>query len=445
MTTKRRRKLLALSLSLVMAISIIPLRVISPQPAKAASYGISNPRTDKNGVSTWDCVYFGNYYQSNSTTKEPIKWRVLSVNEDDAFLLADKNLDCQPYYIEPKNVTWETCTLRNWLNNNFYNTAFSAEEKNAIRTTLVVNEDNPDDGTEGGNNTNDKVYLLSIQEAMNSWYGFSPDYESSETRESKNTEYAKEQGAWNNESGEYSGSDWWWLRSPGCFSYNATFVHINGSVDSYGDSVLASSAVRPVLHLNLSSTTWRKADTVSAAGGSSGGSAETEKPTEAPKPTSEPAETEKPTESPKPTSEPAETENPTTSPKPTNKPAETEKPTVSPKQTGKPIISPKPTNEPIKVTAPAGVKKLTAKNKKKKAVVLSWKTVSGAKGYQLQYAMNKKFTKKKKSKLTAKAKFTVKKLKKKRTYYFRVRAYKLNGKTKVYGKWSKVKKVKVKK
>ena len=59
--------------------------------------------------------------------------------------------------------------------------------------------------------------------------------------------------------------------------------------------------------------------------------------------------------------------------------------------------------------------------------------------------MNKKFTKKKKSKLTAKAKFTVKKLKKKRTYYFRVRAYKLNGKTKVYGKWSKVKKVKVKK
>ena len=93
MTTKKRRKLLALSLSFVMAISIIPLRVISPQSVKAASYGISNPRTDKNGVSTWDCIYFGSYYQSNSTTKEPIKWRVLSVNGDDAFLLADKNLD----------------------------------------------------------------------------------------------------------------------------------------------------------------------------------------------------------------------------------------------------------------------------------------------------------------------------------------------------------------
>ena len=71
-------------------------------------------------------------------------------------------------------------------------------------------------------------------------------------------------------------------------------------------------------------------------------------------------------------------------------------------------------------------------------------TASGAKGYQLQYAADKKF-KKKKSRLTKKKKYTVKKLKKKKTYYFRVRAYKLDGKKKVYGKWSKVKKLKIKK
>ena len=69
---------------------------------------------------------------------------------------------------------------------------------------------------------------------------------------------------------------------------------------------------------------------------------------------------------------------------------------------------------------------------------------TGAKGYQLQYALNKKF-KKKKSVQTKKTKYTIKKLKKKKTYYIRVRAYKMNGRKKVYGKWSKVKKVKIKK
>lgn len=98
-----------------------------------------------------------------------------------------------------------------------------------------------------------------------------------------------------------------------------------------------------------------------------------------------------------------------------------------------------------KKKVPGSVKKFTVKNKKKKAVTLSWKKVSGAKGYQLQYAQNKKFTKKKKSKLTKKTKLTIKMLKNKKTYYFRVRVYKLNGKKKVYGKWSKVKKVKIKK
>ena len=70
--------------------------------------------------------------------------------------------------------------------------------------------------------------------------------------------------------------------------------------------------------------------------------------------------------------------------------------------------------------------------------------VKDAKGYQLQYALNKKF-KKKKSIQTKKTKYTIKKLKKKKTYYIRVRAYKMNGKKKVYGKWSTVKKVKIRK
>ena len=417
MTTKKRKKLLALCLSLVMLVSIIPLQVILVQPVKAAGYGINNPRTDKNGVSTWDCIYFGSYYQSNRTTKEPIKWRVLSVNGDDAFLLADKTLDCQPYNTENKDVTWETCTLRNWLNNDFYNAAFSAAEKSAIKTSLVVNKDNPEYGTEGGNNTNDKVYLLSIQEAMNSSYGFLSSYNDTETRQAENTEYVKEHGVWIDVNDKYSRNGVWWLRSPlppgDYYLSNVAVVDRKGYVNRVDNYVtLSTIAVRPALHLNISSEGWSKVGTVSARGDNTEGSTEES--------TNKPAGTDKTTQT------------------------STSKSIAKPTRTEKPKTSLKPTNKQTKITAPGKVKKLTAQNKNKKSVTLTWKKVSGAKGYQIQYAFNKKFAKKK-SKLTTKTKFTIKKLKKKKTYYFRVRAYKLSGQKKVYGKWSGVKKVKIKK
>lgn len=90
---------------------------------------------------------------------------------------------------------------------------------------------------------------------------------------------------------------------------------------------------------------------------------------------------------------------------------------------------------------------LKAKNIKKKAVKLSWKKIKNANGYTVQYALNKKFTKKKKTVnvKASKTSKTIKKLKKKKTYYFRARAYCNYKGKKVYGKWSKVKKVKIKK
>ncbi len=92
----------------------------------------------------------------------------------------------------------------------------------------------------------------------------------------------------------------------------------------------------------------------------------------------------------------------------------------------------------------AKVKIKSAKNKAKKSVLVKWKKVSGADGYQVQYSAKKSF-KKKTSKTRKATKFKAKKLKKKKTYYFRVRAYKIVDGKKVYGDWSKVKVVKVKK
>lgn len=95
-----------------------------------------------------------------------------------------------------------------------------------------------------------------------------------------------------------------------------------------------------------------------------------------------------------------------------------------------------------KVTVPGKVKKLTLKNSKGRKAVIQWQKVSGASGYQIQYSTSKMF-KKAKSVYVKKNKYTAKKLKKKKTYYVRARAYKAQAGNKVYGKWSKAGKVRI--
>ena len=151
---------------------------------------------------------------------------------------------------------------------------------------------------------------------------------------------------------------------------------------------------------------------------------------------------------------PNATPTPTISPTSTPTATPTVKPTAVPTAipTLKPTIAPTvtPSATPDNSDKISGKKTLSKvilqvpKNKKGRKLVVRWNAVKDVKGYQLQYALNKKF-KKKKSVQTKKTKYTIKKLKKKKTYYIRVRAYKMNGKKKVYGKWSTVKKVKIKK
>ena len=276
---RKTKRLLAKFLALVMVLSLCEITLGQSAPAKAA-VSLQNPTTNGNGVTTWDCIYFGNYWQNDTNgdgkadqndQKEPIKWRVLSVHGNDAFLLADKNLDNKQYNEEIISVTWATCTLRTWLNVTFLNTAFTSAEQAAIKNTTVVNEDNPYFGTEGGENTIDKVYLLSIAEASNTAYGFNGEFNTrSETRMAKNTVYAKERGAWTSTSTEYEGNGWWWLRTPGDDSGNASLVLGSGhgllNGDGYGVDG-DDGAVRPALHLNLSSSTlWSYAGKVTSEG-----------------------------------------------------------------------------------------------------------------------------------------------------------------------------------
>ena len=296
MKRRKTKRLLAGLLALVMVLSLCEITLGQSTPAKAA-VSLQNPITDGNGVTTWDCIYFGNYWQNDTNgdgkadqndQKEPIKWRVLSVNGNDAFLLADQNLDAKLYNEKDTSVTWATCTLRTWLNDTFLNTAFTSAEQVAIKNTTVVNDDNPYYDTEGGENTTDKVYLLSIAEASNTGYGFNGEFRTdSETREAKNTAYAKECGAWTSTSTEYEGNGCWWLRSPGDYSDLASSVSDNGYGYGLDDVYKDIIAVRPALHLNLSSSTlWSYAGKVTAnVGGGSSQATPTPTPTSKPTPT----------------------------------------------------------------------------------------------------------------------------------------------------------------
>ena len=406
------------------------------------SYAGTVPSDD---VAEWDCIWFGNYWQEDTNgdgkadkndEKTPIKWRVLSVEGDDVFLLADKNLDVEEYNDTATDVTWETCTMRSWLNgygaeenkdgkdyrdNNFLDNAFSADEQSAIKTTNVVNSDNPDHGPEGGNDTRDQLYLLSIDEVMKREYGFASSDGFTYTRQAVNTAYTAGGG----ETGsEYMGSagkaDGWWLRSPGGPSNDASGVDDSGYVFTIGRYVYAIyNAVRPALHLNLSSDSgWSYAGTVT--------SDEKAEDPETPTPSQFPA--------------PSEAEK-------TQKPQGTGEP-GTPSQLGTsvapaPGVSSDPGKATVEKSALGKVSALKLKQKKR-TVTASWKKLTGAKGYQICYSTSKKW-KGKKQKLVTKNKAVIKNLKKKKTYYFRVRAYRLEGAKKVYGAWSGVKKIKIRK
>lgn len=173
-------------------------------------------------------------------------WRVLDVQNGKALLLAEEILEKRPYHSPGGSVTWETCGLRGYLNGEFLQT-FSGPEQSRIVQTVNANKDNPWYGTQGGNRTADRVFLLSIEEVVK-YFGDSDKL----WRQSEN-EYCIDD-RYNDERKANYGSKawWWWLRSPGSSGYDAADVDLDGSLSLYGRSVRGfEGGVRPALWLNL--------------------------------------------------------------------------------------------------------------------------------------------------------------------------------------------------
>ena len=206
--------------------------------------------------------YTGNVYYFKY---EPLKWRVLDAST--GLVVCDSVIDSQAYnnYVLYSNgeyygdsgknhyaSNWENSSLRKWLNEDFYNTAFSKLQQDRIQKLTRENKSTYSIKYDS-NPTSDKITLLSYWDALNTSYGFSLSHNTDDTaRQRKGTDYAKCQGLLVSTSSSYSGNSLWWLRSPN-YSGDAAEVGSDGWAYSYDYIVgTTNGGVLPALNLGKS-------------------------------------------------------------------------------------------------------------------------------------------------------------------------------------------------
>ncbi len=190
------------------------------------------------GLEAGDVVTFGNYEQDGYGSADPIEWIVLKSDDNTVTLISKYVLDCVKYdEKKDKPSYWESCTLRAWLNGEFFSTAFSADEAKFVSEITNANPDNVKCGTKGGADTTDRVYLLSIDEAK--------ALLSAEQIFGTPTDYAISRGVYT--KSDYDAT-YWWLRSPGASQNSAAKANYEGKIDERGSGVDYSSyGVRPCI------------------------------------------------------------------------------------------------------------------------------------------------------------------------------------------------------
>jgi len=201
------------------------------------NYGKNEKSNAKHSYTVGSTIHFGKY-----------DWQIFDVKDEKALLIAQDVTHVNMAYNKDRvDVTWETCTLRQWLNNDFYH-SFSREEQSWIVMTTNRNVNNQWFGTNGGNNTQDKIFLLSLAELVH-YFGDSGQLKN----RNPNSKYCIDDKYNQKRIAKYIDiAAWWWLRSPGVSSYSAALVIDDGYVDLSGYYVYrVDGGVRPALWLNL--------------------------------------------------------------------------------------------------------------------------------------------------------------------------------------------------
>ncbi len=188
-----------------------------------------------------DIITFGSYEQDGNIKngKEDIAWCILAVEENRLLLLSEKILDAQPYNNNRVDITWGTCSLRAWLNDDFFHEAFTAEEQTQIVDTSLTNDNN-------SAHTTDKIFLFSTEEA-------NQYLDSSISKIARPTEYAMKNIAYTYDRDQDGLPEaYWWLRSSGSTNRRAASVNNNRIFHFLGDfPTSASLGIRPAIWITI--------------------------------------------------------------------------------------------------------------------------------------------------------------------------------------------------
>lgn len=202
-------------------------------------------------------IKFGRYPQTSEQDYSPIDWRILQVRSNELFLLSKYILDCKRFHHTFADINWATADIRQWLNNDFYNTAFNTTEKEQILTTCCSNNgiNSPD--------TQDKVFLLSAAELLL----LTDASDGPSGRKAIGTPFArlkKPDGCslyvydkavekdYFIDQEERKGCSWWWTRTQQHESAaRATFVGPRSSIRNYARVDLHRDGVRPALKIKV--------------------------------------------------------------------------------------------------------------------------------------------------------------------------------------------------
>lgn len=191
-------------------------------------------------------IKFGRYEQDNdfSNGKELIEWVVLDIVDEKALVVSKYALDLIPYNETHEDITWENCTLRKWLNDDFINNAFTDTEEKYISMATVSPDKNPFFDTNPGNATKDKVFMLSMTE-YNQYSGYDI------VKKCIATDYIKVQVEWAEENVCN-----WWMRTPGIYQNRSAIARYvidydDDSIDGSGAGVSNELAVRPAMWIDI--------------------------------------------------------------------------------------------------------------------------------------------------------------------------------------------------
>ncbi len=187
-----------------------------------------------------DVIILGSYEQDGDTENgaEDIEWIVLDTEEDRLLVISKDALDAKAFAESEDGATWDSSSLRTWLNDDFYETAFAAVEQSRIVESTVAADENPDYETDAGEATQDKIFILSVSEAQKY-------FDTEEERECSATEYAKTQGIEINNSTNMCR---YWLRTPGKSAGYAAYYIGGYEANTFGKQVTDDSyGVRPVM------------------------------------------------------------------------------------------------------------------------------------------------------------------------------------------------------